>query len=69
MRNNLVKIRGLSEDVNKASKSLAELAKKLDEANYVLEIPIFKNFYKFIDSNGEANILKVLFYKHFMFKY
>ncbi|XP_025413802.1 vigilin-like, partial [Sipha flava] len=45
-RNNLVKIRGLNDDVNKALKSLAELAKVLDETNYVLEIPIFKQFHK-----------------------
>ncbi|XP_025419238.1 vigilin-like [Sipha flava] len=45
-RNNLVKIQGLNDDVNKAFKSLAELAEVLDELNYVLEIPIFKQFHK-----------------------
>ncbi|XP_025405844.1 vigilin-like, partial [Sipha flava] len=45
-RNNLVKIQGLNDDVNKAFKSLAELAEVLDEINYVLEIPIFKQFHK-----------------------
>jgi hypothetical protein len=36
----------LNNDVNKAFKSLVELAKVLDETNYVLEIPIFKQFHK-----------------------
>ncbi|XP_025415154.1 vigilin-like [Sipha flava] len=45
-RNNIVKIQGLNDDVNKALKSLAELAEVLDEINYVLEIPIFKQFHK-----------------------
>jgi hypothetical protein len=36
----------LNDNVSKAFKSLAELAKELDETNYVLEIPIFKQFHK-----------------------
>lgn len=59
-RSNLVKIRGLNEDVNKAFKSLAKLAKELDEANYVLEIPVFKQFHKLVVGKGGANIKKVL---------
>lgn len=60
-RSNLVKIRGLNDDVNKAYKSLAKLAKELDEANYVLEIPVFKQFHKLVVGKGGANIKKVLF--------
>jgi len=60
-RSNLVKIRGLNDDVNKAFKSLAKLAKELDEANYVLEIPVFKQFHKLVVGKGGANIKKVLF--------
>lgn len=59
-RSNLVKIRGLNDDVNKAFKSLAKLAKELDEANYVLEIPVFKQFHKLVVGKGGANIKKVL---------
>lgn len=58
-RSNLVKIRGLNDDVNKAFKSLAKLAKELDEANYVLEIPVFKQFHKLVVGKGGANIKKV----------
>lgn len=60
-KSNLVKIRGLNDDVNKAFKSLAKLAKELDEANYVLEIPVFKQFHKLVVGKGGANIKKVLF--------
>jgi len=59
-RSNLVKIRGLNDDVIKAFKSLAKLAKELDEANYVLEIPVFKQFHKLVVGKGGANIKKVL---------
>jgi len=38
------------------------LAKELDEANYVLEIPVFKQFHKLVVGKGGANIKKVLFY-------
>lgn len=58
----MVKIRGLNDDVNKAFKSLAKLAKELDETNYVLEIPVFKQFHKLVVGKGGANIKKVLYY-------
>jgi len=40
---------------------LAKLAKELDEANYVLEIPVFKQFHKLVVGKGGANIKKVYF--------
>lgn len=55
-----MKIRGLNEDVNKVFKSLAKLAKELDEANYVLEIPVFKQFHKLVVGKGGANVRKVI---------
>lgn len=61
-RSNLVKLRGLNDDVIKAFKSLAKLAKELDEANYVLEIPVFKQFHKLVVGKGGANIKKVCYY-------
>lgn len=45
--------------MNKAFKSLAKLAKELDENNYVLEIPVFKQFHKLVVGKGGANIKKV----------
>ncbi|XP_025416174.1 vigilin-like [Sipha flava] len=58
-RNNLVKIQGLNDDVNKAFKSLAELAEVLDEINYVLEIPIFKQFHKLSPGKRAIFIKKI----------
>ncbi|XP_025405776.1 vigilin-like [Sipha flava] len=58
-RNNLVKIRGLNDDVNKAFKSLAELAEVLDETNYVLDIPIFKQFHKLSAGKRAVFIKKI----------
>ena len=59
-RNNLVKIQGLNDDVNKAFKSLAELAEVLDEINYVMEIPIFKQFHKLSARKRAIFIKKVI---------
>jgi hypothetical protein len=59
-RNNLVKIRGFNDDVNKAFKSLAELAEVLDETNYALEIPIFKQFHKLSAGKRAVFIKKVI---------
>ncbi|XP_025416560.1 vigilin-like [Sipha flava] len=58
-RNNLVKIQGLNDDVNKAFKSLAELAEVLNEINYVLEIPIFKQFHKLSAGKRAIYIKKI----------
>ncbi|XP_025411910.1 vigilin-like [Sipha flava] len=58
-RNNLVKIRGLNDDVCKAFKSLAELAEVLNETNYVLEIPIFKQFHKLSAGKRAVFIKKI----------
>lgn len=36
-----------------------KLVKELDEHNYVLEVPIFKQFHKFVIGKGGVNIRKV----------
>jgi hypothetical protein len=59
-RNNFVKIRGLNDDINKAFKSLAELAKVLDEIKYVLEISIFKQLHKLSSGKRVVFIKKVI---------
>lgn len=58
----LVKIRGFSDDVNRAFKTLSELVKELDETNYVKEIPFIKDVHKFVIGKGGANIKKVIHY-------
>lgn len=48
---------------------MAKLAKELDEANYVLEIPVFKQFHKLVVGKGGANIKKVfIFIKNYVLK-
>ncbi|XP_050546345.1 vigilin [Daktulosphaira vitifoliae] len=58
-KSNLVKIRGLKDDVNKAFKSLTKLSKELDDSNYIMEIPVFKQFHKLVVGKGGANIKKI----------
>jgi len=54
-----VKIRGPKEDVDKCHKHLMKLVKELNESNHVLEVPIFKQFHKFVIGKGGVNIRKV----------
>ncbi|XP_015598207.1 vigilin [Cephus cinctus] len=55
----VVKIRGPKEDVDKCHQHLKKLVKKLNENSYVLEVPIFKQFHKFVIGKGGANIRKI----------
>lgn len=54
-----MKIRGPKEDVDKCHKHLMKLVKELNESNHVLEVPIFKQFHKFVIGKGGVNIRKV----------
>lgn len=58
-KGDIVKIRGPKEDVDKCHKHLMKLVKELNESNHVLEVPIFKQFHKFVIGKGGANIRKV----------
>lgn len=58
-KGDIVKIRGPKEDVDKCHKYLLKLVKELNESNYVLEVPIFKQFHKFVIGKGGANIRKI----------
>ena len=58
-KGDIVKIRGPKEDVDKCHKYLMKLVKELNENNYVLEVPIFKQFHKFVIGKGGVNIRKV----------
>jgi hypothetical protein len=55
----VVKIRGPKEDVDKCHKYLMKIVKELNESNYVIEVPIYKQFHKFVIGKGGANIRKV----------
>lgn len=54
-----MKIRGPREDVDKCAKHLNKLVKDLSEGSYMIEVPIFQQFLKFIVGKGGANIKKV----------
>ncbi|XP_012215357.1 vigilin [Linepithema humile] len=58
-KGDIVKIRGPKEDVDKCHKYLMKLVKELNESNYVLEVPIFKQFHKFVIGKGGVNIRKI----------
>lgn len=55
----VVKIRGPKEDVDKCHKHLMKTVKELNESNYVIEVPIYKQFHKFVIGKGGANIRKI----------
>nr|XP_022901402.1 vigilin [Onthophagus taurus] len=58
-KRDVVKIRGPKEDVDKCTKFLQKLVKELNEASYQIEVPIFKQFHKFIIGKGGGNIRKI----------
>nr|XP_023026266.1 vigilin isoform X2 [Leptinotarsa decemlineata] len=58
-RNDIVKVRGPKEDVDKCARYLEKLVKELGESSYQIEVPIFKQFHKFIIGKGGANIRKI----------
>ena len=58
-KGDVVKIRGPKQDVEKCHRHLMKLVKELRESSFVLEVPIFKQFHKYIIGKGGANIRKV----------
>lgn len=58
-KDDIVKIRGPKLDVDRCHKYLMKLAKELDESNHVIEVPIYKQFHKFIIGRGGVNIRKI----------
>ncbi|EDV55082.1 vigilin [Drosophila erecta] len=55
----IVKLRGPKEDVDKCHKDLLKLVKEIQESSHIIEVPIFKQFHKFIIGKGGANIKKI----------
>lgn len=58
-KNDVVKLRGPRDDVDKCHKDLMKNVKNLQELSFVVEVPIFKRFHKFIIGKGGANIKKI----------
>ncbi|XP_030763823.1 vigilin [Sitophilus oryzae] len=58
-RNDIVKVRGPKEDVDKCVRHLEKKVKELNESSYQIQVPIYKQFHKFIIGKGGANIKKI----------
>ena len=59
-----VTIKGSKKDVEQCYKYLAHHNKELLSNNFRAEVPIFKQFHKFIIGKGGANIKKVIISKY-----
>lgn len=57
--NDIVKLRGPKEEVDKCHKDLMKLVKEIQESSHVIEVPIFKQFHKFVIGKGGVNIKKI----------
>lgn len=55
----IVKIRGPKLDVDQCHKYLMNLVKQLDESSYSIQIPILKQFHKFVIGRGGNNLRKI----------
>ncbi|XP_046390775.1 vigilin [Ischnura elegans] len=58
-KRDVVTIRGPREDVDKCSQHLMKLVKELSENSYSQDVPIYKQFHKFIIGKRGANIQKI----------
>jgi len=58
-KRDVVKIRGPKNDVDQCFKYLQKLVKDLNENSHQSEVPIFKQFHKFIIGKAGANIKKI----------
>lgn len=58
-KNDVVKLRGPKDEVDKCFKQLMKNVKDAQELSFTMEVPIFKKFHKFIIGKGGANIKKI----------
>jgi len=59
VKSDIVKLRGPKTDVDACSKYLTKQVKDLQECNYQVKVPIYKQFHKFIIGKGGMNIRKI----------
>lgn len=59
VKSDVVTVRGPKQDVEQCCKYLQQLNKELIESNFKIEVPIYKQFHKFIIGKGGANIKKI----------
>lgn len=58
-KSDIVKLRGPKEDVDKCHKQLQKMVKDIQESSFVLEVPIFKQFHRYVIGKGGVNIKKI----------
>lgn len=58
-KRDIVKLKGPHEEVEQCHKYLLKVIKDLTISSYVQEVPIFKQFHKFVIGKGGANIKKI----------
>lgn len=58
-KSDIVKLRGPKDEVDRCHKQLVGMVKDIKESSYVIEVPIFKQFHKFIIGKGGVNIKKI----------
>lgn len=58
-KSDIVKLRGPKDDVDKVARTMNKMYKELQESNYQVKVPIFKQFHKFIIGKGGATIRKI----------
>ena len=58
-KTDIVKIRGIRDDVDRCHKYMTKMVKELQKSSHVMEVPIFKQFHKYIIGKGGANIKKI----------
>lgn len=58
-KRDIVKLKGPHEEVEQCHKYLLKVIKDLTVSSYVQEVPIFKQFHKFVIGKGGANIKKI----------
>jgi len=59
VKSDIVKLRGPKDDVDKCSKFLSKQVRDLQESNYQIKVPIYKQFHKFVIGKGGQNIRKI----------
>lgn len=58
-KTDIVKLRGPKDEVEKCHIHLMTIVKDIQESSFVMEVPIFKQFHKFIIGKGGVNIKKI----------
>lgn len=58
-KSDIVKLRGPKDEVDQCHNKLAAMVKEIKDTSFIVEVPIFKQFHKFIIGKGGANIKKI----------